>query len=447
MVASAALSPTLTDIATPAATGPTGATERIGTLDFVRGWALFGILFMNITGFGLSHAYSNPVNNGGSTGADLWAWLLVQIGLEGAQRGLFSVLFGAGILLFMERAEKADPARAADIYLRRNLLLVAMGLINAWLLLWAGDILYIYGVTALFALAFRKLSPRWLIGIGIFAFLFTAMLGLVEARDNLAAHDAAQAAQRVVASGGAPSEKQQDAIDHWKEIEDEDRPSAETIQEDIEAHRFSWTGTAHAIRGDVVYLESSYLYRYFGDAFGMMLIGMALLKLGVLTLRRPARLYWAMILVGYGVGLATNISEARWIMESHFSALAFKQVDVTYDVGRLGMMCGHLGALLLLYRSGALPWLRRSVGAVGQMALTNYLSHSLVCLILFTGFGLYGQLHRYQLYPIVAAICAVQLVVSPIWLRHYRFGPVEWLWRALTYGKWPAFRRMAAASA
>jgi uncharacterized protein len=92
-----------------------------------------------------------------------------------------------------------------------------------------------------------------------------------------------------------------------------------------------------------------------------------------------------------------------------------------------------------------LPWLRRSVAAVGQMALTNYLTHSLVCLILFTGFGLYGQLARHQLYYIVLTICTVQLVISPIWLRHYRFGPAEWLWRSLTYMRKQPFRRLQAA--
>ncbi|HYJ53741.1 MAG TPA: DUF418 domain-containing protein, partial [Allosphingosinicella sp.] len=125
--------------------------------------------------------------------------------------------------------------------------------------------------------------------------------------------------------------------------------------------------------------------------------------------------------------------------------VSFAQAAVSYDLGRLGMAVGHLGALLLFARSGALGWLRRAFAAVGQMAVTNYLTHSLVGLTLFTGFGLFGQLERHQLYYVVLAIWAAQLVISPIWLRHFRFGPVEWLWRSLTYMQRQPMRRTAAA--
>lgn len=175
----------------------------------------------------------------------------------------------------------------------------------------------------------------------------------------------------------------------------------------------------------------------------MMMIGMALLKAGVLTLETPARVLWAMVIGGYTVGLTVNIVETRWIIDHGFSATAFAQVSISYDLGRLAMATGHVGALLLFCRSGVFGWLRRSLAAVGRMALTNYLTHSLLALILFVGFGLFGTLARHQLYVIVFATWAVQLVLSPIWLRHYRFGPVEWLWRALTYGRAPEFRTRA----
>jgi uncharacterized protein len=118
---------------------------------------------------------------------------------------------------------------------------------------------------------------------------------------------------------------------------------------------------------------------------------------------------------------------------------------VTYDLGRLAVATGHLGAMLLFCRSGLFGWLRRSLAAVGRMALTNYLTHSLIALVLFVGFGLFGKLARHELYYIVFAIWAAQLILSPIWLRHFRFGPVEWLWRALTYLKAPPFRKTVAA--
>ena len=135
------------------------------------------------------------------------------------------------------------------------------------------------------------------------------------------------------------------------------------------------------------------------------------------------------------IGLAVNMLETRWIIDHQFSALSFAEAHVSYDLGRLAMTIGHLGALLLFVRSGALGWLRRAFAAVGRMAVTNYLTHSVVCGILFIGLGWYGQLERHQLYYVVFAIWAAQLVISPLWLRHFRFGPVEWLWRSLTYMK------------
>ena len=175
--------------------------------------------------------------------------------------------------------------------------------------------------------------------------------------------------------------------------------------------------------------------------FGMMLVGMGLFRMGVLTLERRVGLYWAMLALGYGIGLTVNVLEARWILSHQFSAVAFAEANISYDLGRLAMTIGHLGALLLFVRSGALAWLRRAFAAVGRMAVTNYLTHSAVCGFLFIGLGWYNQLERHQLYYVVFAIWAAQLVISPLWLSRYRFGPVEWLWRSLTYLKRQPMRR------
>jgi uncharacterized protein len=175
----------------------------------------------------------------------------------------------------------------------------------------------------------------------------------------------------------------------------------------------------------------------------MMLIGMALFRLGVLTLERSTRLYLAMLVVGYGVGLTVNYLETRWVLDHQFSAIAFAQANMSYDLGRLAMTVGHLGALLLFVRSGVLPWLRRSLAAVGQMAVTNYLAQSIICGTVFIGLGYFNRLERYELYYVVFAVWIVQLLWSPLWLRYFRFGPVEWLWRYLTYMKRPPFRRTA----
>jgi uncharacterized protein len=431
---------------------PIGATEppepaalRIEALDFVRGVALFGILLMNITGFGLPDAYTNPTNAGGATGANLWAWTITQIGFEGTQRALFSMLFGASVILLTSRLEAAGRADAADIYFRRNLWLIGFGFVNAYLFLWFGDILYAYGVTALFVFAFRKMAPKWLLAVGIGALIAGAAWNAYDTRELLHKHEAYVAAAAARAGGERLTEDQQGAIAAWEEARTEFKSTPEDIADAVRARTggywtaFQRTATINA------YFQTWFLYRYFFDIFGMMLIGMALFRMGVLTLDRPARLYWAMLALGYGIGLIVNIVETRWIMDHRFSAVSFAQANISYDLGRLAMTIGHLGALLLFVRSGALSRLRRAFAAVGQMAVTNYLTHSVVCGILFIGLKWYNQLERHELYLVVFAIWAAQLAISPLWLKHYRFGPVEWLWRTLTYMKRQPMRRRAAA--
>lgn len=419
--------------------------QRIETLDFIRGVALCGILLMNITGFGLAEAYSNPMNSGGAAGANLWAWIITQVGFEGTQRALFSMLFGASVILFTSRLEAAGRTDVGDIYIRRNLWLVAFGLANAWVLLWEGDILYSYGVTALFVFPFRKLAPKWLLTIGLVTLALNAVWNGYDTQVTIGKHRDYVAAAAARAHGARLTQAQNDAITAWQTERGYFKAEQKTVSDEVAAHRSGYLGTLRAIASDNMWSQSRGLYRYFFDVFSMMLIGMALFRLGVLTLERPTRLYVAMAVLGYGIGITVNIFETRWVIDHHFSAISFAQSDISYDLGRLTTSVGHLGALLLFVRSGMLGWLRRALAAVGQMAVTNYLTHSLVCLILFTEFGLFGRLERYQLYYIVFALWAAQIVISPLWLRYFRFGPVEWLWRYLTYLERPPMRREAAA--
>ena len=418
------------------AAAPTG--DRIEALDFVRGVALFGILLMNIVGFGLPDAYYNPQNSGGAEGPNLLAWIVTQVGFEGTQRALFSMLFGASTILFLARLEAAGRPDAADLYVRRNLWLVAFGMINAFLLVWYGDILYAYGVTALFIYPFRNMAARWLMTIGIVTLLLGAAWNLKDAREAIHQNAAYEAA---VAARDRGEEHDSAAITAWEGTRAEYVSSPESVARTTEAMRGGYASAFRHVQPYNVYWQTWGLYRYFFDVFGMMLIGMALFRMGVLTLHRRTGIYVAMMLAGYAVGLTVNFLETRWIIAHQFSAVAFAEAEVTYDLGRLAMTLGHLGALLLFVRSGVLGWLRSAFAAVGRMAVTNYLMHSAICLMLFVGLGWYGQLQRYELYYVVFAIWAFQLVFSPLWLSAFRFGPVEWLWRWLTYLKRPPLLR------
>jgi uncharacterized protein len=161
---------------------------------------------------------------------------------------------------------------------------------------------------------------------------------------------------------------------------------------------------------------------------------MALYKYRVFDASRSRRFYTVMALLGFAVGLPVNAWELYRFVASDYDI--FATIIPTYDLGRLGCAFGYVGLVMLFCKSGMWTRLKASLAAVGRMALSNYLAHSVICGLIFTGagFGLVGELQRHQLYYVVAAIWLIQLVASPLWLRYYRFGPVEWLWRSLTYG-------------
>lgn len=176
--------------------------------------------------------------------------------------------------------------------------------------------------------------------------------------------------------------------------------------------------------------------------FGILLmniIGMGLARAhnepNVLSAQKSYRFYAIMLVVGYSIGLAVNYREVRLIIDSHFSLTGFSKSMLTYDLGRVPVAFGNIAFIILLCKAPVLNWLKRRLAAVGKMALTNYIMHSLIALFFFTGagFGMFGKLHRHELLYVVFSIWIFQLIVSPIWLKYFEFGPMEWVWRMLSY--------------
>ena len=185
-------------------------------------------------------------------------------------------------------------------------------------------------------------------------------------------------------------------------------------------------------------------YRYdLWDVLSMMLLGIALYKLNILSAEKSYRFYCIMALVGYSIGLSVNYYEIRMIINSNFSLLGFSKSNLTYDVGRVSIAHGHIAIIMLLCKAPILNWLKSRLAAVGKMALTNYIMHSVIALFFFTGagFGMFGKLHRHELLYVVFSIWIFQLIVSPIWLKYFQFGPLEWVWRTLSYQKKYPFRK------
>ena len=208
------------------------------------------------------------------------------------------------------------------------------------------------------------------------------------------------------------------------------------MQENIEQKRRGYLANVAAAAGSSLYLESMYLYKIgLWDAVGAMLIGMALLKRGVLSAEQSLRDYLLMALVGYGIGIPLGIwVVADWTRHGFEAGARWSSLD---EITRMTVASGHIAVVMMVCRRGSLMWPLGPLAAVGRMALTNYVMQTVICMTLFGGFGLgwFGQLARHQLYYIVAAIWTLQLVISPLWLRRFRFGPLEWLWRSLTFAR------------
>ncbi|MFT6434261.1 MAG: hypothetical protein ACJAVI_002309 [Candidatus Azotimanducaceae bacterium] len=420
--------------------------ERIASLDLLRGFALLGILLLNIIGFGLpAAAYSNPGYDllSGSM-LDVTTWATVEIFAEGAMRCLFSILFGAGVLLFTT----GPGAKGAGLHYKRTFWLLIFGLFDAYILLWNGDILVTYALCGFFLYLLRNKSGKSLLmfatSLVVLISLFYGALGygLSVAKDaSFAVQKASEAPAGIIQA--SPDTKMMAA--QWQDFIKDFVPTAEKVASELEQRRgsyqsaFSW----NLVKSLEMHLMVVPVF-LFWDALAMMLLGMALYKFEVLQGGRSISFYRNLAIVGFSIGLTFNGYEVYKGISKDFELTAiFAQMQATYHIGRLGMAMGYIGLLVLFAKTLNFTRIKTSMSAVGRMALTNYLMHSVICAIIFTGlgFGLVGELSRASLYLVVFAIWGFQLLLSPWWLKRYHFGPVEWLWRGLTYGRWPKISR------
>ncbi len=427
--------------------GPVTSAERIRSLDVLRGVALLGILLMNIAGFGLVFmAYVDPTVQGGAEGKDLFVWIVNNMLFEGTMRALFSMLFGVGMVLMTSRMiGRGGGLEVADIYYRRTIWLLIFGIIHGYLILWFGDILFAYGLWGLFLFPFRNTKPRKLLIAVVILTLIGVALQYVKYEMNNEYLAQYTAAQSYTNEEDIP-EDIMEGKKAWEAITAELKPDEKSVQKQTESMHQGYFDLVVYLAPVNRMMQSTFNYDYNPwDVLAMMLLGMALFKWGVITAQLKMKSYLLMILIGYGIGLPVNYYETNLLLESDFSIPAFFESGLTYPFGRIAMAMGHIGIVMIFCKMNILLFLRNSLAAVGRMALTNYIMHSVICGFIFTGIGLswFGKLQRHELYYVVLGIWIFQLVVSPIWLKYYRFGPLEWLWRSLTYKKRQPFKRKA----
>jgi uncharacterized protein len=401
--------------------GPTVQSERILSLDVLRGFAVLGILVMNIQAFAMiGGAYFNPTTYGDLTGLNYLVWLLSHLLADMKFMGIFSMLFGAGMVLMAERLE-ASGRKPARIHYRRTFILLLFGLAHAWLI-WTGDILYSYAMCGFLVFLFRKTSPRTLITLGIISVAVASIIS-ISAHFSLPYWSAEDVAG--MAKLWAPAQSQ--------------------VLLELEAYRGGWSAQNEVRFVAAAMMQTnSFIFAIAWRAGGLMLVGMGLFKLGVFGAALPARTYRKMVLWALVLGLPLSglgvwyHFATGWDLERGF----FLGMQFNYW-GSLFTMVGWVGIVMLFCQRWSGSWLYRSLASTGQMALTNYLMQTFICTTIFYGhgFGLFGSVERTGQILIVSGVWVVELLWSPWWLARFRFGPFEWLWRSLTYMKLQPMRR------
>lgn len=414
---------------------PVQASARSTSLDSLRGFAVLGILLMNIVGMGMyCGAYVDPTIIGGATGINLWTWIVMHIFVDGKMRCLFCMLFGAGVILLTSRLKSSDSA--ADIYYRRVLWLILFGIAHAYLL-WFGDILYIYGLCSLILFPFRKLPARKLFIIGTAIIILNSGLYIAEAYALRSTIQKGIIAEKIQKQRGVLTHDQQSDLNEYQEWRELMRPTAQELRMDAA----QWRGNP----AQVIKARAEIVFKYFHnvayystvnfDVWSAIFLGMALLKAGVLTGERNYNFYGKLLLLGYGIGIPLSSLTAWIIVNSGFNPVVQAFTGVASDVSRVLVGIGHLSLVMLAVKLGWLKLLMRSLAGIGRTALSNYILQSIIAAFIFTGYGfrLYDSLQRYQLYLVALAIWILELIATSLWLRRFQFGPLEWCWRSLTY--------------
>lgn len=424
-------------------TKPVATADRVKSIDTIRGVALLGILMMNIPVFGINWDFWYTVTHSPRSGSDYYTFATVFVLFEGTMRGLFSMLFGAGMVLFMlNKKEIPGGTTVAEYYYRRLGWLVLFGLFNAFVLLWQGDILFFYGLCGMLLFPFRKLKPHWLLIIGLACIsitMFKSNLDYQETREKRIAYNKAIAAEK---ENKKLSAEQEAARAEWTEIEKRQKPDTTYSNRNLRKMQSGYSSIFTYFIPNNTNGEIWYMYNGVWDMLCMMFIGMALFSWGFFSNKLSTSTYVLCLLIGYSIGIPIGwtIFDNQFMMTGTIGEY-FDRWRISHQVfaefRRLPLTIGHASLIMLLFRSRLIPWLMKALANVGQMAFTNYLMQSIICTWFFFGYGFgnYNKLKFHQLYYVVGAVWVFQLIFSSIWLRYFRFGPFEWLWRSLTYWK------------
>jgi len=409
----------------------TTSPERIESLDLIRGIALMGIFSVNVVGMAMiESAYFYPPDYGFDGVGDRIMWAANFLVVDGRFRALFSILFGASMVLVCERAI-ASGTRAWKVHYPRMIVLLGFGLAHYYLLWW-GDILANYALVGMIAFALWRLPPRWLLPLAVLALAISYAPSIYFGGQQIAQLEA----------GRSPDATPEQRAELAKVMQDLRTPEAE-----IAAAK-----AGHAsIPAHVAYITQDNALRPFGslpgygiETLGLMLLGMAGYKSGFLTGSWRRLRYVQMAAVCIGASLLYHGIGTWRILQANFDPFTYYPWDRIYS-GPLHPIAalGYAALVMLLFRPGSS--IAQRVSAVGRAAFTNYLGATIIGTVLFFdfGFGLYGEVSRGEAWLVVPPVWALMLLWSNWWLDRYRYGPLEWVWRCLSRWRFEPMRKRA----
>lgn len=386
------------------------STNRIHSLDLLRGFAVLGILIMNITSFSqVNIAYMNPMIGAGLEGYNQYFHAFNYIFADTRFMSIFSILFGAGVVLFTNNAE-AKGKKVGALHYKRMFWLLLFGFLHAYFI-WEGDILVAYAICGCLIYLLRKKTVRVLLIISIILFIVPLTFNLMTYY-------------------GMTIEELESTFAFFY-------PSSEEINTEVQIMQGSFLEQMPIrLENAIEFQTLVFMIETFWRTTSLMLLGMILYRKGILSANKSISYYTKMILTGFGIGLIISLIGLNQSYDSGWSGAYVMSIGANYKlISGVFIAIGYIGFVMWCFKKGVFKKLQNRLQSAGRMAFTNYIGMSVICSLIFNGHGLalYGAFDRLQQFLVVVFIWVLILIVSPLILRKYRYGPLEWLWRKLTY--------------
>lgn len=401
---------------------PVGLKDRIVLLDILRGFAIFGILMVNMQIFYqpiilVQLGYAEPI-----TTADHLTSIFIKFFFDGKFFMLFSILFGYGFYIFINKPGKGGQA-ITHLFSRRLLILFFFGVLHV-VLFWAGDILLIYALIGLALLLFRHISDkgllRWATGLTLTPPVIIGLLVLF-----------ASVALKVPEM----------AVEIQEGLEESTVMTMDLIEEASVAYSSGEFAEMVEVRLREYQVMLIGIISFYPVVLGMFLAGYWAARRQIFKRMQLYKAFFKRgLILGAIIGIPANIvyiyasSKAPAYIPDGYTFLSM----LAHNIGGFFLCLFYISALSLLFVNGQLKNLGRLLAPVGRMALTNYLMQTVICTTLFFsyGFGLFGQINAFQGLFIALSVFALQIPMSMLWLTYFKYGPLEWVWRGLTYRQW-----------